>query len=275
MNEANEVAKSYDSFSEREWQRLARDPYHTIEYTITWHVLNKHLPPTGKVLDAGGGPGRYALELCRRGYQTVLHDLSPGNLDMARKHFEAKPENVQENLLQMEVGDVRDLTQFETGCFDAVLCLGGVLSHISDQDGRQQALTELTRVTKPGGLTCVAVIGYFGLLRYMLNYYSDELLQPNLDSLLQTGNAQGPTGTTWHFFHVEEIRQLVAAQELEILEMAGCESLSTGLREATNNVAKDEAKWAAWTQILLDTCTAPGVAEISEHILCVGRKPAV
>lgn len=46
-----------------EWNRLVKDAYHALEFLVTMHYLRKYLPETGKILDAGGGPGRYALEL--------------------------------------------------------------------------------------------------------------------------------------------------------------------------------------------------------------------
>jgi 2-polyprenyl-3-methyl-5-hydroxy-6-metoxy-1,4-benzoquinol methylase len=41
------------------------------------HFLEKHLPKKGLILDAGGGPGRYTIELARSGYDVVLLDLVP------------------------------------------------------------------------------------------------------------------------------------------------------------------------------------------------------
>jgi hypothetical protein len=36
------------------------------------HFLEKYLPKKGLVLDAGGGPGRYTIELAKKGYDVVL-----------------------------------------------------------------------------------------------------------------------------------------------------------------------------------------------------------
>ena len=60
-----------------EWNRLVMDAYHSLEFLVTMHYLRKHLPETGKVLDAEGGPGRYAIELCRAGYAVILLDIDP------------------------------------------------------------------------------------------------------------------------------------------------------------------------------------------------------
>ena len=60
-----------------EWNRLVMDAYHSLEFLLMMHYLRKYLPETGKILDAGGGPGRYAIELCRAGYAVILLDIDP------------------------------------------------------------------------------------------------------------------------------------------------------------------------------------------------------
>jgi hypothetical protein len=42
----NNVAQIYNQNPEREWQRLAVDPYHSLEFLVTMHYLQKHLPPS-------------------------------------------------------------------------------------------------------------------------------------------------------------------------------------------------------------------------------------
>lgn len=51
--------------SER-WRRLTHDAYHQIEFTTTMHFLHKYLPKIGLVLNVGGGPRRYTVELAKK-----------------------------------------------------------------------------------------------------------------------------------------------------------------------------------------------------------------
>jgi ubiquinone/menaquinone biosynthesis C-methylase UbiE len=119
------IRQHYNDSVEHEWERLELDAYHQLEFETTMHLLRRHLPASGVVLDAGGGPGRYARELCRSGYQVVLLDYAPGLLEKARTVFADEPATVQENLRQCVEGDIRNLSLFPTGAFDATLCLGG------------------------------------------------------------------------------------------------------------------------------------------------------
>lgn len=267
------LAAAYNSDPDREWHRLARDAYHSLEFLVTMHYLRKHLPPSGKVLDAGGGPGRYSLEICRAGYEVVLLDISCRLIAVARDQFTSEPYDVRRRLLASVVGDVRDLSRFETGRFDAVLCLGGPLTHISDRSDRLKALSELVRVARPGAIICISVMGYLAVLRTILARCSDDLVGPPFQALVKHGDIRGSTGTVWHFYRADELRQEAESYGLITIEMAGCEGLFTGLAEATNLQAQHEAKWKRWVELVLQTSAEPGVMDMAEHILYVGRVP--
>ena len=90
------VASIYDENAEGEWKRLEKAPYQSLEFSVTMNRLARHLPGKGRVLDVGGGPGRYTVELCRRGYQVVLLDVSRGCLDLAEEKIRAVPAEVRE-----------------------------------------------------------------------------------------------------------------------------------------------------------------------------------
>ena len=68
----------YDSQCELEWKRLEN---HRTEFALTIRALDRYLPsPPARLLDCGGGPGRYAIELAKRGYKVTLFDLSAAQL---------------------------------------------------------------------------------------------------------------------------------------------------------------------------------------------------
>lgn len=76
------IRRYYDENVEREWERLTR-PYHRLEFETTLSLLTRYLPVSGQIIDIGCGPGRYAIELLKRGYSVTLFDLSSGVLDFA------------------------------------------------------------------------------------------------------------------------------------------------------------------------------------------------
>ncbi|MFX1565599.1 MAG: hypothetical protein ACFFCH_06375 [Promethearchaeota archaeon] len=61
------VRRYYDEQYQAEWRRLIQDPFSHLEFQTTMHFLNKYIPKHGLFLDACEGPGRYTIELAKRG----------------------------------------------------------------------------------------------------------------------------------------------------------------------------------------------------------------
>jgi ubiquinone/menaquinone biosynthesis C-methylase UbiE len=131
------VKKYYFEQGIREWRRLVRDVYHRLEFDTTKYFMRKYLPGKGLVLDAGGGPGRYTIELGKMGYDVVLVDLSPEMLEIAKEQI--KRSGVRKRVSRIIQGSIDDLSMFENEAFDATICLGGPLSHIVDETRREKA----------------------------------------------------------------------------------------------------------------------------------------
>lgn len=120
------------------------------------HFLRKYLPPKGLVLDAGGGPGRYTIELAKLGYDVILLDLTSKLLQIAKNQI--KRAKVEGKVKQLLEASVHDLSVFKDDTFDAVLCLGGALNHITCREYREKAIDELIRVAKNGAPIFVSVM---------------------------------------------------------------------------------------------------------------------
>ena len=117
------VEDHYNSHAKQEWGRF-EDALCKIEFASTLHLIDKYFPGHGSVCDIGGGPGRYTIELARRGYQVTLFDISEEELKLARTQLEQSGLEAQ----QIINGDARNLSQFITRKFDAALLTG---AHVS------------------------------------------------------------------------------------------------------------------------------------------------
>jgi len=255
-----------------EWRRLQKDPYHKIEFTVTMHFLEKYLPKHGLVLDAGGGPGRYTIELAKRDYDVVLLDLVPEMLKLAKKKI--RRAGVLRKVKQFVQGSVEDLSMFPNERFDAVLCLGAPLCHLLNAKQREKAAKELVRVAKRDAPIFVSVISRIGLLRSILVEFPYEMqyAKHHWEVGDYIPGLQGDGFTAAHWFMPEELQELFEKQDVKILDMAGLEGLSSHHRKETNRLYKDQEKWKMWVEILLKTCTQPSVIGGSEHFLLVCRK---
>jgi len=277
VHDLSTVKRFYDDIAEKEWKRLIRHPYHRLEFIVTMYFLEKYLPPHGLVLDAGGGPGRYSIELAKRGYDVVLFDLSPKCLELAKKKITRA--HVAGKVKRIVEGTITDMSMFRDEEFDVVLCLAP-LSHLIEGKDQQKAANEVVRVAKQGAPLFIGVIGLYGVFRSVLQRLPYELTEPSHEELFTRGVHR------WHedkhkgargfadavFWHPKDLRALFESRGVETLEMATCEGLSSHLQGATNRLYRDKEKWAKWIDLLLKTCTDPVLLGMGEHFLYIGRK---
>jgi len=98
------------------------------------------VPPGARVLDAGCGTGRVAVELARRGYAVTGVDDDRSMLDVAR---ERAPE------LDWRLQDLAALDDDEA--FDLVVAAGNVLVYLAPGT-EPEVVRRLGRALRPGGL---------------------------------------------------------------------------------------------------------------------------
>lgn len=274
------VKQYYSEVGVKEWRRLVRDPYHRLEFETTMHFLKKHSPVEGLVLDAGGGPGRYTIELAKIGYDVVLLDLTPELLEIAKKQIEKA--RVGDRVKQVLQGSIDDLSMFDSNTFDVVLCLGGALSHIVNGKQREKAIDELIRVAKTNAPVFVSVIGRWATLICALIYWPSEMENEGLyQKLYDTGDYYGDRGVytgersfaPCHLYLREELEGSFRERNVRILEMVGLEGLATRHQKETNRLFKKYPKaWENWQEIHLRTCTHPSIVDMSQHFMIICKK---
>ncbi len=113
------------------------------------------IKPADLVLDIGCGYGRHSFEVVRRGGHAVAADLANPELNKVLATFAAM--GTSEDLPSTSRGscvNANVLTlPFADGAFDHVIA-SEILEHIPDDSA---AMTEIARVTKPGGTITVTI----------------------------------------------------------------------------------------------------------------------
>jgi SAM-dependent methyltransferase len=266
------VRRFYSGYVEKEWARFQKDPYHRLEFDTTLEFLRRYLPKKGRILDAGGGPGRYTIELAKRGYDVVLLDYTPANLRFARKQIDK--EGLGKRVREIVEGSIVNLSRFSNGDFDAVICLGGPLSHLLKEGDRRKAVSELVRVAKRHSPIFISVISRLGVLATELRYFQDEIQLPLFRRVRDSGDYFGEREfTATHFFLPEELREIVERDhDVEVLEMVGLQGIGSVHKEEVNELAKNPRRWKIWLDTHYMTCTHPSVVGLSEHMLVICRK---
>jgi diadenosine tetraphosphate (Ap4A) HIT family hydrolase/ubiquinone/menaquinone biosynthesis C-methylase UbiE len=265
----NSVQGYYDENADAEWARLAR---HRTEFAVSLRALEEFLPaPPGEILDIGGGPGRYAIALAARGYTVTLADLSQANLDLVQE--KARETGVQ--LRQVLQADARDLGALPGEAFDAVLLMGPLYHLLSEAD-RLQAVQEALRTLKPGGVLCATFISRFAQFRDAAINHIDFIPsdQAYTKHILATGvHDRAGDFTKAYFAHPTEIVPFMESAGLETLGMVGCEGIVAGHEDHVNSLTGQA--WEQWVALNYRLGSDPAAHGAADHLLYIGRKPAV
>ena len=272
MDQLARVRAAYDRDPEREWGRLEGGAQARPEFVVTMHALGRHLPPPDRpchLLDAGGGPGRYTLALARQGYRVTLLDLSPALLDLARRRIAEAEPAVRDRVAAIVEGSITDQAAFADARFDAVLCLGGVLSHLPDPVERRRALGELGRVLRPAGPLFASAFNRLAGFRSAVQW--PDAWGQFFPRLLDSGHVtMGPDALPTYAFWPEEFVGELAGAGLAVRALYGCQGIGAHLQEEhLLALMHDPERWPIWRRVVLETCDRPDIVGVSSHLLAV------
>lgn len=262
----NQVEDYYDQNSQHEWERFDRHP---TEFAVTQRALRDYLPAApARILDIGGGPGRYAIWLVQQGYTVTLLDLSKQNLALATK----KSAEAGVALEAVVHGNALDLSTFQDESYDAVLLMGP-LYHLIKEEERRRAVLEARRVLKTGGRIFVAFVCRFAIIRYDAHALPMELVEnPRFtDQMVQDGINDGQHGfTSAYLAHPNEIQPWMESFGLRTLQVIGVEGIVAGHEEGVNALAGPA--WEYWADLNYRLGKDKTLHGASDHLLFIGEK---
>ena len=262
------VEDFYDEHAEQEWTRLERRP---IEFQIAKRFLSRVIQPGDRVLDMGGGPGRYALWLAEMGCQVTLADLSLENITLAKKKAEVA--NLSIRALQL---DARQPDALKGETFDHIL-LFGPLYHLLDERDRRKAVETSLAMLKPGGtLACTFISSYTSILYYLKNEPQRILddhpfMKERIDRFIANKPFRGHTFTQVYYTKKDTARQFMQDFPLEELYFLAMEGMLAPFEKIMNDQPDNVVN--AWIDIAEQVCQREDLLSWAEHFLYIGRKP--
>lgn len=270
------VRKFYQIAAEREWQRLEQPNDGELEFAIHKAWIARFLPPTpARVLDIGGGPGRYSLWLADLGYRVTLADLSPDLLSIATQ----RANEAGVSLDDIVQADARKLSTFANESFDAALCLGP-LYHLLAENDRRSAASELFRVLKPGGVVFAAFLNRLAVLRVVVDQdlpfftpYTFDLVKRWYDEGIFISPVAGIFTDTFSM-HPNEVAPFMEEAGFETVDIVSSQSIAADRQKHLSQFKEKQPDLYPWVmERLVALSNDPTTIGSGFHLLYIGRKP--
>jgi ubiquinone/menaquinone biosynthesis C-methylase UbiE len=234
----------------------------------TWDILDRFLPPGGRVLDVGGGPGTHAAHLAARGDDVTLIDPVPRHVAQARTRA-----RTGSAAFTVCIGDATRLP-VPSASVDAVVLMGPIY-HLVERADRLVALAEAQRVLRPGGRMLAEVITRHawaldatvkGLTRSP-EVWAD--VERSVASGLSQDPAVVPPGSFWAYFHqVDEVTGELADAGFEDITLVAVEGFAWLLGDLERRMAAEPEPILAAVRL---TEREPSMLGCSAHVMAIAR----
>ncbi|WP_163997515.1 class I SAM-dependent methyltransferase [Pyxidicoccus caerfyrddinensis] len=267
-----DISSRYDqvssTYNDSKYTKAAHKLFWVVYDELTWTAVAKVLPPAGtswRVLDAGGGGGKFSARFAEAGHQVTVLDISAGMLVKAKEYLASK--GLLERCSFIE-GTVADLP-FKDAEFDLVFSEGDPVSYCLDQ--YPKAMSELVRVVKPGGPVIMGVDNRHEHFMFELKHGKKaEALK-----MLLTGRGKCPYGLPVHLFTVKELQDGVKAAGADVEEIFGKPVMYFEMLEAMQAERGPEFDvWAAREEIIAmqEKLAHEGFALQGQHFQVMARR---
>ena len=262
------VREHYNANAEREWSRLDEHPF---EFIFTTHMMEQYVREGDRILDIGGGPGRYAIHFAKRGCDVTLVDLSEENVRVALD--KAKEANVS---IRAMVANCLALDPQTLGEFDHVFLMGP-LYHLLDPADQKSAVEIALSHLKLGGILYVSFIQVFaGILFSLKNkgtivpVSTDPTANVLIDDVINGNDYCGPAFTKACFTHSRNILPFMEQFPLEKLHLFGQEGILAP--NEAELLQRDQEEIDCWIEIAKKYLDLPELLSYSEHAMYIGKK---
>jgi len=268
----NRVEAYYDERSLR-YDDIFDIVYFKIYDVITWKYLEPYIPSDADalILDAGGGTGRWALRMAKKGCNVILLDVSEGMLKIAEVKVE---KGGLQHRIVIEKGDIGKLN-YPDETFDMIFC-EHTLFLLDEPD---VAIKEFSRVLKKGApLVISAQNRYVQSLLHLpckeipspekLDEALDILLRKKYDAMTKDGKVRIHTWTP------DEFHSLLERNGFKVQKIVG-KGMTMPLRITEELYMKRECSEDLLNRILqleLSLCDKSDALALAGHLQAIAFK---
>lgn len=129
-----------------------------------------------KVIDTACGTGQHAIALAEQGFLSFGADLSPEMVSVAKMRANSADQMV--NFKTVGFGTLKSAFNADL-YFDAVLCLGNSLPHISSEDELEATLNDFAGLLAPNGLLLLQMRNFDRIMNQKLRWMDPQSEKTN------------------------------------------------------------------------------------------------
>ncbi|HLR59263.1 MAG TPA: class I SAM-dependent methyltransferase [Pseudogracilibacillus sp.] len=207
----NENTKSKWDHQAVNWDKRSRDMWEDGSRKDIIPFFNKHTSTDGLVLDIGCGSGYGSHKLKSLGYNVTGIDLSERMIELAKESLGSE--------VPFYVGSVDELP-FESNSFDYAL----LINVIEWTENPIDALIEIKRVLKKGGMLCAGLLGATSGPRansYQRLYKKEVVMNTMMPwEFFQLAKENGFTLMEQHVIHKNDVDETVVSHLPDELKQA-------------------------------------------------------
>ena len=225
---SKKVVSDYNGYDYRKdfWENTGREYEDQADRMAIRKLLPKRME---KFADIGGGYGRLANEYLKRAHKVILFDYSKSELEQAKEIYGDK--------IETRAGDIYELP-FKDNELDGLMMVR-VTHHLKHLD---EAIAELYRVLKPGGVAVVEVANKRTLPKMARFVTGQSKVNPFDKKVANYKEISADGFYNYHPKYVEEIFDKTGFKCEKVLSVSNFRSKSLKKMFGTKNLVKMEDK---------------------------------
>lgn len=193
------------------WEESPANRAKLLERELYLREWAQYVPPGCRVLDVGGGIGRFTMWCLDRGCDVELVDLDPQSLACARRHAVGRPGRLRTHLASAE--SLPELDPVDVCIAAELLCY---------VERPEAVLAGIRRVLRPGAPLCVSVEARWGWAM------AEDVPVGQIEALLTDGVVDAPGDRFVTTFTDESFRALLEAAGWEVVLLKRTHYVSSG-----------------------------------------------
>jgi len=224
-----------------------------------------------KIIDVGGGTGKYSEWLANKGHNVHLIEPVSKHIQIAKKRA-----NKIKNKFSVQIGESRKL-EFPDNIADMVI-LHGPLYHLQKKEDRDISISEAKRVLKKGGIilgfainsTASTLVGLFNGLIHKKPFF--EMCKEELTTGVHNPPKDFPFLLAEAYYHKpEELKQEFIEQGLKYMNIYAVEGMAWLDKEYFANMFNDK-KRKTLLELIKITENEEHLLSFSPHMMIAVRK---